>query len=990
MAAKIKDGLFIGDAETSQSEVFINDNKISNLINLAGREVHNVWASHGLVYLTYYWEDRPDYKLFTSHEDALLTDIVEFIDVSISHGISVLLFSRRGTGRCVVAACLYLMMKYRWGFEKTYDYVYSKKPDIDLNKGFIQQMFALDMKLLAARQKAYAAKMGIPNTFKIEANMTINDISSMLPPIEAKRWNAWDPDYVLEGREAGAQQQLGLLMDSESKGGDSRHLRDSKAGADAKSASDLTRKGAGVTLSGPGTGEDDELILIYSFQNSKNTITVLPGPYLDVYSTHKDFKLKFNPVCFEEDVNWFPSTSSARSAIRGAMKGCRARHAATLVTAAAQPKHASTAASNSFNTGVGASSALADSKRGDYKSTENLSATPAGAYNPGKAAVALENIAPMYIINSQREAAEGGNGNGSRSAASSSRDAGAAAYYSHPAMTSSGPGDHPSGYYGQDGSPPTSAQSSPVHSGQGPAGSGASRAAQNQGAPSQQQAGPGYSNDLYEFVGMQNDTQAARSRASRGDPNQRTWGPRDSITVHRDQSLSSMNSATSAADSYADHKRGPSEYENDASGRPGSATRRQPSPQATAPQQPPPAVYSTASRTATPSGGGGAGPSSTAQLSAEERLRNLMADMARHKAGGAGSSSGATGSGAAQHSRDFSDSRDRSGAPAGPSLYELATMQVVPGAGRRAGSDTGYGTRRADADDRYDQPDVEEEDLDDPLSAFQREHGDYSGAGRSGGGAVRARHDVLSSSAGGRTAGTAGARAPPPGSRTAWASSGSRGTSPSSSRPASPSPAVGGPSGQSGTGGVPSRYASPSTGKRLGGASGAAGSVSSNLSVNSINSSGSNQVVGSGNTSSSRVYRYAAWRFITALYASSPEHFFGYRFSAGMVVQPQTPGQSAARVWASAASVRVTLRQPSPPRALAPRVVSTYSQAARREWLAPVAATAFRAAAALRTARCPPWAAALWVPGQAGASCVVRSLLLFYSYIHPVSTNLCC
>jgi hypothetical protein len=36
MAAKIKDGLFIGDTETSQSEVFINDNKISNLINLSG------------------------------------------------------------------------------------------------------------------------------------------------------------------------------------------------------------------------------------------------------------------------------------------------------------------------------------------------------------------------------------------------------------------------------------------------------------------------------------------------------------------------------------------------------------------------------------------------------------------------------------------------------------------------------------------------------------------------------------------------------------------------------------------------------------------------------------------------------------------------------------------------------------------------------------------------------------------------------------------
>lgn len=214
MAAKIKDGLFIGDAETSQSEVFINDNKISNLINLAGKEVPNIWSSHGLVYLTYNWEDRSDYRLFSGQDDTILTDIVEFVDVSIAHGISVLLFSKKGTGRCVIAACLYLMMKYRWGFEKSYDYVYSKKPDIDLNKGFIQQMFALDMKLLAARQKAYALKHGIENGFRIEPNMTINDIAAMLPPTEAKRWNSWDPNYILAPNNVTANDENGVGSNS--------------------------------------------------------------------------------------------------------------------------------------------------------------------------------------------------------------------------------------------------------------------------------------------------------------------------------------------------------------------------------------------------------------------------------------------------------------------------------------------------------------------------------------------------------------------------------------------------------------------------------------------------------------------------------------------------------------------------------------------------------------------------------------------------------
>jgi hypothetical protein len=104
MAAKIKDGLFIGDADTSQDPEFLELNKISNLINFSGREVSNVWAAHGrhhsiplpfltsppvcslsvsgLVYNTYNWEDRDDYKLFDAKHE-ILSEIVLFIDKAI-------------------------------------------------------------------------------------------------------------------------------------------------------------------------------------------------------------------------------------------------------------------------------------------------------------------------------------------------------------------------------------------------------------------------------------------------------------------------------------------------------------------------------------------------------------------------------------------------------------------------------------------------------------------------------------------------------------------------------------------------------------------------------------------------------------------------------------------------------------------------------------------------------------------------------------------
>lgn len=233
MAAKIKDGLFIGDEETSRSEVFINDNKISNLINLSGKEVKNHWESYGLVYLTYNWEDNSSYRLLSGAGDPILQELLEFIDVSLSHGISVLLFSTKGLCRCALASCLYLMMKYYWGFEKAYDYVYTKKPDIKINKNFIQQMFSLDIKLLQIRQnnlskfyeyqydqelkkiklkqqqygesdqlkekeKKLKLKLKkIQKPFQIESSMTINDIACMLPKNEAKRWCSWDPSYII-------------------------------------------------------------------------------------------------------------------------------------------------------------------------------------------------------------------------------------------------------------------------------------------------------------------------------------------------------------------------------------------------------------------------------------------------------------------------------------------------------------------------------------------------------------------------------------------------------------------------------------------------------------------------------------------------------------------------------------------------------------------------------------------------------------------------
>ena len=257
---QIKDGLFIGDADTSKDPEFLDLNKISNLINTAGTSIPNFWSTHGLVYLTYSWEDRETYCLFDEYDD-IVHDIVEFIDGSIRHGISVLLFSAKGTGRCTAAACCYLMYKYGWGFEKTYDFIHSKKPDINLNRGFVQQLFALEGRLLLRRRNG--------------------NLENQLPYDEA-RMKSWDSAYLAH----------------------------------------MTSVSEEILA--------EELLLINSFVNSKNTISELPGPFRSAMDTPKSFVLKFNQQLQEENIHMMrtePPSRNAKASGGGILKGSRALRA---------------------------------------------------------------------------------------------------------------------------------------------------------------------------------------------------------------------------------------------------------------------------------------------------------------------------------------------------------------------------------------------------------------------------------------------------------------------------------------------------------------------------------------------------------------------------------------------------------------------------------------------------------------------------------------
>jgi hypothetical protein len=74
---------------------------------------------------------------------------------------------------------------------------------------------------------------------------------------------------------------------------------------------------------------EEELTLIFSFLNSKNTISSLPGPYHNVYDIQKSFKLRFDSITFEEDINMFPvSPGNSRYSYvpRPILKGSKGRN----------------------------------------------------------------------------------------------------------------------------------------------------------------------------------------------------------------------------------------------------------------------------------------------------------------------------------------------------------------------------------------------------------------------------------------------------------------------------------------------------------------------------------------------------------------------------------------------------------------------------------------------------------------------------------------
>jgi protein-tyrosine phosphatase len=136
-AIKIKDGLFIGDSYAARDFEFVVANKVTKVVNCAGRQIQNQWSNIGVQYLTYPWLDSENQQLF-EQSDKTTNEIFSFIEDAMEKFESILVHSVRGQSRasCVIAS--YLMRKYRWSLLKTLEFLNSRRPELEIRATFIK------------------------------------------------------------------------------------------------------------------------------------------------------------------------------------------------------------------------------------------------------------------------------------------------------------------------------------------------------------------------------------------------------------------------------------------------------------------------------------------------------------------------------------------------------------------------------------------------------------------------------------------------------------------------------------------------------------------------------------------------------------------------------------------------------------------------------------------------------------------------------------
>lgn len=145
-AVKLKDGVFFGDSFAANDIEFVAANKISRIVNCAGREVMNHFESVGVEYLSFNWMDN-DAQVIIDSRSSVVNSVSDFIDGALEKGESVLIHSVRGKSRCVTILAAYLMKKFKWKLNKALQFLQSRRSDVAIKAAFHRQLISFERRL---------------------------------------------------------------------------------------------------------------------------------------------------------------------------------------------------------------------------------------------------------------------------------------------------------------------------------------------------------------------------------------------------------------------------------------------------------------------------------------------------------------------------------------------------------------------------------------------------------------------------------------------------------------------------------------------------------------------------------------------------------------------------------------------------------------------------------------------------------------------------
>ena len=143
---KLKDGLFFGDQAAAHDIEFVIANKVTRIINCAGRQVANHFESIGVEYLRFDWMDNDACTILDSRDETVEM-ARSFINESLDKGESVLVHSQRGQSRCIALLGAYLMRQFRWTVNKALQYIQSRRADVAIKPAFHRQLLSFERRL---------------------------------------------------------------------------------------------------------------------------------------------------------------------------------------------------------------------------------------------------------------------------------------------------------------------------------------------------------------------------------------------------------------------------------------------------------------------------------------------------------------------------------------------------------------------------------------------------------------------------------------------------------------------------------------------------------------------------------------------------------------------------------------------------------------------------------------------------------------------------